>query len=76
MINAAGVFGLAYVAVGVAIAVTVKRRTDLETYAQPDWFVVALGWPLLVVIIALIVLLGVVLPLWDEIDFWSLLRRS
>jgi len=76
MLNAGGVFALAYFAVGVVIALIVNRRREPETDPELNWHMVVLGWPLLVLVVALMLLLGVVIPLWDEINWRSVLGRS
>ena len=45
MINEAGAFAIAYLIVGGLVAAAVDLLIDTESHPQPDWFVVALGWP-------------------------------
>lgn len=69
MINAGGVFALAYLIGGGITAATVNYVLpgNSEMPPEPDWFVVILAWPVLVLVLALMLLLGVVLPAWGEI---------
>jgi hypothetical protein len=76
MIDTVAVIVVAYAAIGAFVVAVAGDWQDRKTGPQADWVMIALGWPVFVVVVALMLLLGVVLPLWDEIDFWSLLRRS
>ena len=76
MINAAGVFAAAYFSIGAVVSVFLRHRSKLDKQTQPDWVVVALAWPLVLFVVSLIFLVGVVIPLWDEVDVWSPLKRS
>jgi len=76
MINVAGIFAVGYFFTGAMVSLLLRHRTNLDKQTQPDWVVVALAWPLLVFVVALIFLVGVVIPMWDEVDVWSPLKRS
>jgi len=69
MLNAGGVLAVAYLIAGgiTATAVNHVLPGNSEMPPEPDWFVIILAWPVLVLVLALMLLLGVVLPAWGEI---------
>lgn len=67
MLNAGGAFVLAYMAIAIAVVFMFEKWEKKQRTPKADTVVVALGWPVLVVVVGLMLLLGVVLPAWGEI---------